>query len=244
MSLIERYKPEIITFLLTGILVLGMFSIELKQQGELITESYYEIEPEPEKVDLSEEKLENLNNPSSDKAFNEDEEYKELMRNFKTISANDFEETTKALEATKEENIEEEISETKTVSSNMGYALNAKESESYKKLQQKLNKRLDNIKVADEHANSKSSLTYSLKGRVLEYYITPRYLCEEGGKIVVSIKVDAEGNVFEASVNGASNSNNQCLIDSAIDYAKTARFNTSSRQNQLGTITFIFKAKN
>lgn len=245
MSLIVRYKAGLITFLLTGIFVLGLFSIQLKQRGVLISESFYEIKPEPESKseELIQDDLLDSNSSSSDKAFNEDEEYKEMMRNFKAISANDFEKTTKAIEETKSKFIEEESSELSSVSNHMGYALKAKETEAFKKLQEKLNKRLDNEKVIDEHANTRSSLTYSLKDRVLEYYITPRYLCEFGGKIVVSIKVDSEGNVFDAYINGASNSNNQCLIESAITYAKSAKFSSSTRKNQLGTVTFIFKGK-
>ncbi|MBO3117907.1 energy transducer TonB [Winogradskyella sp. DF17] len=245
MSLIARYKAGIITFLLTGIFVLGLFSIQLKQRGVLISESFYEINPEPEsqQEELIQDDLLDSNSSSSDKAFNEDQEYKEMMRNFKAISANDFEQTTKALEQTKSDLIEEESSELRSVSNHMGYALKANETEAFKKLQEKLNKRLVNEKVIDKHANKRSSLTYSLKDRVLEYYKTPRYLCEFGGKIVVSIKVDSDGNVFDAYINGASSSNNQCLIESAISYAKTAKFSSSSRKNQLGTITFVFKGK-
>ena len=75
-------------------------------------------------------------------------------------------------------------------------------------------------------------------------YDTPRYLCETSGKIIVNIKVDNTGNVFEAYINGSSNSNNECLIEHAIAYAKSVRFNTSNRTDQIGSITFYFKGKN
>lgn len=243
MKFIETYKAAIITFLIAGILILAMFSIQLKQKGKLITESYYELEPEPEP--LKEELINSdpLKEGASDKAFNEDEAYKKIMQNFKSVSANDFERTIKTLEASKTHDVNEEHSVSESYATNKGRGLNSKETESYKKLQEELKKRLDNKKIADEHAKSKSTLTYSLKGRALEYYKTPRYLCEFGGKIVVSIKVDADGTVYDAYINGSSNSNNQCLINHAIEYAKSAKFSSSERKDQLGTITFIFKGK-
>lgn len=240
---IERHKALIITFLLTGIVVFSLFSIQLKQKGKLITESYYLLEPEPELTEEELQKFEDLTGPSTNKAFNEDQEYKNMMRNFKTVSSNDFERTTKALEEAKANDVQEETSLNKSYVNNNAYALNSNETKSYKKLQEELNKRLENKKQADEHAKSKSTLTYSLKGRTLTYYKTPRYLCEYGGKIVVTIKVKGSGNVYDAYINGSSNSDNQCLIDHAIEYAKNVQFSTSDKKDQIGTITFLFRGK-
>ncbi|MCC1483765.1 hypothetical protein [Winogradskyella immobilis] len=244
MKLIEQHKAFIITFLLTGIVVFGMFSVHLTKKNEFIAESLYEIEPKTEE-ELKEElaKIEDLNAPSTNKAFNEDQEFKELMKNFKMVSSNDFEKTTEAIEAPKANDIEEELTTNSSYTSNNSYALKASETESYNKLKEKLKKRTDNKDLTEEHAKGNSTLTYSLKDRTLLNYNTPRYLCERNGKIVVSIKVNEKGDVIDASVNGASNSDNQCLIDHAIDYAKSVRFNTSDRRNQIGTITFLFKGK-
>lgn len=247
MKLIEQYKAAIITFLLTGIVVLALFSIQLKQQGDLMTESYYEIEPEPELTEEEIEqlqKLEDLLGPSTNKAFNEDQEYKDMMRNFKTVSANDFERTTKALEEAKASEVEEETSIDKSLSNNNAYALNSDQTKSYQKLQEALNKRKENQKSAAEHAKTKSTLTYSLKGRVMEDYDIPRYLCEKGGRIVVNITVNGSGKVTDASINGSSSSNNPCLTDRALEYSKEAQFDSSSKTSQIGTITFSFKGKN
>lgn len=244
MNLIDQHKALIITFLIAGIVVFGLFSIQLKQQGKLITESYYLLEPEPEKFIEELQQIEDLTGPSTNKAFNEDQEYKDMMRNFKTVSSNDFERTTKALEEAKASEVQEETSIDKSYENSNAYALKSEESTSYKKVQDELNKRLENKKQADEHAKTKSTLTYSLKGRTLAYYKTPRYLCEYGGKIVVTVKVNGSGNVYDADVNGSSNSNNQCLTDHALEYAKSVQFDTSERSNQIGTITFLFKGKN
>lgn len=246
MQFIEQHKAIIITALLTSIVVLGMFSIQLKQQNRLITESYYELEPEPDIIEKELQKLEDLSSPSTNKAFNEDQEYKDMMRNFKAVDADDFERTTKALEEAKSnavEEAEEESSTFKSYTNGNAYALKSEETKSYKELQEELKKRLDNKKQADEHAKTKSTLTYSLKGRTLTYFKTPRYLCEYGGKIVVSIKVNGNGEVYDAYINGASNSDNQCLVQHAIEYAKSVQFDASERSDQLGTITFLFKGK-
>lgn len=246
MKLIEQHKALIITILISSIVVLVLFSAQLKLKGKLISESYYLLEPESEKTVEELQKLEDLNTESTNKAFNEDQEYKEMMRNFKSVSANDFERTTKAIEEAKASEVEELIDETSVAKSyaNSGdYALNTKETESYKKLQEELQQRLKNKKQADEHAKNKGTLTYSLKGRTLTHYKIPRYLCETGGKIVVNIKVNESGDVYDAYVNGSSNSNNKCLVDHAIAYAKSVEFDTSTRNDQLGTITFMFKGK-
>jgi len=221
-----------------------LFSIQIRQHKDLITESYYLLEPEPEKPEEELQKLEDLNAESTNKAFNEDQEYKEMMRNFRTVDANDFERTTKAIEAAKtSEAQQEETSLNSSYTNSNAYALNSNETESYKRLQEELSQRLKNKKLADEHAKNKGTLTYSLKGRTLVNYEIPRYLCEIGGKIVVNIIVNKTGDVIEAYVNGSSNSNNKCLIDHAIAYAGSVQFDNSNRTDQIGTITFLFKGK-
>ena len=73
---------------------------------------------------------------------------------------------------------------------------------------------------------------------------TPVYLCEFGGKVVINITVDRNGNVIDAYVNSSSISSNGCLIDSALEYAKASSFNSdNNKPSQLGTITFYFKGK-
>lgn len=243
MKYLEQYKAGIITFLLTGTVVLAMFSFQLKQNSKLITENFYELEPEPEIIKEEQELLDVLDGKSTNKAFNEDQEYKEMMRNFKTISANDFERTTKALEEAKTSDIVEESNITKSYANSNAYALNSEETESYKKLQEELNKRLENKKIADEHAKTKSTLTYSLVGRIMQDYDIPRYLCETGGKIIVNIVVNGNGKVTNATINGSSNSNNECLINRALEYAKEVQFDASNKTKQIGTITFSFRGK-
>lgn len=242
---IGKYKAIIITSLITGIVTFSMFSFHITQNEILISETFYEVETEVESEfeDIFKD-INNNNAPNTNKAFNEDEAFKEMMRNFKTISADDFDKTTKALEKEKSEDETEDNSNPnvslKSASTSKDYALKENESKNYKELQDLLNKKQNGIA---EHAKGNSSLTYSLKGRKLLSYDTPRYLCEQSGKIIVNINVNAAGQVIEAYINTASNSSNQCLHDHAIEYAESVRFNSGTSTNQIGTITFYFKGK-
>ena len=246
MKFIEKHKAVIVTTLVTGIVVLGLFSIHLTQQNEFITESFYQVEPvpEPEMVEEELQEIDDINAKSTNKAFNEDQEYEEMMRNFKTVSSDDFERTTEEVNEPEPESILEDNDIDNSYTKSSAYALKSEETSSYQKLQEQLKKRLENKKQADEHSKTRSTLTYSLKGRVLQNYKIPRYLCENGGKIVVSIKVSGSGTVTDTSINGASSSKDQCLVDSALSYAQSVRFDTSENREQIGTITFSFKGKN
>ena len=240
MSFIEQYKAALITTLITGVVTFGMFSFQLKQSSNTLAETFYEVEPEFEEEDIQD--IEESQKVTTNKAFNEDEEFKKMMKNFKSVSANDFEKTTKQLEQDKaEKETEVEESTTSNYDNGKAYALKQNETESYEKLKSVLNKKQNTIA---EHSSGNSTLTYSLKGRQLLSYDTPRYLCERSGKIVVSITVNANGNVIEATINGSSNSNNECLIENAIEYAESVQFNSSNRANQIGSITFYFRGKN
>ncbi|WP_317130241.1 hypothetical protein [Aggregatimonas sangjinii] len=62
--------------------------------------------------------------------------------------------------------------------------------------------------------------------------------------MVINIKVNASGNVVEADFNErSSGTSNGCLVENAITYALRAKFNSASRENQKGTITYIFQEK-
>ena len=72
----------------------------------------------------------------------------------------------------------------------------------------------------------------------------PIYLCEAGGKIVINITVDDKGDVIDTYLNSSSTSSNECLIESALEYAQKATFNADpSKKTQLGSITFNFIGK-
>ncbi|MFS4454677.1 hypothetical protein [Maribacter sp. 2304DJ31-5] len=93
-------------------------------------------------------------------------------------------------------------------------------------------------------AERRTSISYSLVDRTSHRLPPPIYTCIEGGKVVINIKVDGAGNVTEAHFNAkSSGTSNGCLVDNAIAYALKAKFNTSNKTSQKGSITYLFQGK-
>ena len=202
-----------------------------------MSESYYEIEPEKE---LTEEDikileaLDKLNNTKAEtnKAFNEAEQNKHFAQAFKTIAPpEDY--------MPKSNNTSEnQAAARKTYDIPEGSKLNQEELSKFSKVNDLLKKQHSDGK------NSKSSIRFSLVSRQKVHIPIPVYLCEIDGKIVVNIIVNSRGNVIDAYVNTSSTSNNECLIEHAVDYAKQSQFSTdASKPTQLGSITFFFIGK-
>ena len=90
----------------------------------------------------------------------------------------------------------------------------------------------------------RTSISYSLLDRNAYDLPPPIYTCIEGGKVVINIEVDDRGFVTDASFNeNSSGTSNGCLVENAIAYALKARFSTSERTQQKGTITYLFQSK-
>ena len=242
LNLIDKHKALIITILLVGILVLCMFNIHLTQHNNYHSESYYEITPEDIKELEALNKINDLREAlaKTNKAYNEDEEFKKAMKNFKSISNEDFEELSEASPEHFEPSEDLATASTYNVSS---YALNQEALEKYKKTNDILSKRSEEKRDKNQKGNEVSTLTYSLKGRKLLNYDTPRYLCEEGGKVIVNITVNSQGKVTEAYINNASTTFNGCLTSHALEYAQSVLFDSSTLKSQIGSITFYFKSK-
>ena len=93
-------------------------------------------------------------------------------------------------------------------------------------------------------ADKRTSVSYSLVNRNSYDLPPPIYTCLEGGTVVINIKVNALGNVVEADFNSkSSNTNDWCLVQNAITYAYRARFDSSDKDSQIGTITYLFQSK-
>ena len=93
-------------------------------------------------------------------------------------------------------------------------------------------------------SKKKTSVSYSLVDRNSYELPPPIYTCLNGGRVVINIKVDGLGYVVEADFNNrSSNTTDWCLIENAITYAKRARFDSSDKASQIGTITYIFQSK-
>lgn len=222
-------------------MVLSVLNLSLVQHNELASESYYVVEPEKE---LTEEEikvleaLEKLNNDKAEtnKAFNETVKDKSFAEAYKPIAPP--EDYVKPDFSQNQNTSEESSSDNNDISD-----LNHEEISSFSKVNSILNNRTKK-KEAPESSNRKSTIRYSLVDRTDEYLPIPIYLCEEGGKIVINITVNEEGKVIDTYLNTSSTSTNECLIESALEYAKQAKFNASpGKKSQLGSITFNFVGK-
>ena len=241
----STYKALIFTTLLsTAVLYLG-FVVHIKKKSKLVAETYYELEPETiseEEQEELEEILKSLDNllstPSTNQAYNETKDYKN-----EELKDQEFEEQLEAIKnRTTVEDIKASINENNILTASRSESDKDKSS-TFSDINDIVNKQSENQKEKTG-ADKNSSMSYSLVDRTHTFLPTPIYLCEQGGKIVVNISVDSEGNVTEAYYNNASSSDNGCLIDHALEYAKASKFNTdASKATQLGSITFLFKGK-
>lgn len=259
MKLLDKHKALLITVLITGVFVLALFGMSLRLHTMHISETYYELPPEktPEEKRLEEIALNEQSSESTNKAFNEAQNFKDMMNNFKSLNTNDFDKTTKQTET---EDIEEpeEVTDVKNTPTTQDNSVNEDELSSYSKINKVIAMRSaekrksaasngdnsSNKTGVNSSVNRNSSVSYSLKDRKDQHLPPPVYLCEENGKIVINISVNQAGAVTDTSINkSASTSTNECLIDSAMEYAQDARFSSASNANQIGTITYIFIAK-
>lgn len=237
------YRALLITSLLFGILFLLMTSINLskyKEKAEEIIDVDYTID---ESI-LEEEEPEDLAtitnpriSPETHRAFNEAEKFiQEIEQEREELS-----ETTEG----KLEAIDAAIEDSQI--SNTGDGVTAAEKAKIKKDKDKSEGTKKTDKVATiRSSNRNSTNSYRLVNRSAIYFPNPVYTCEGGGKVVISIEVNEFGSVKKASYNQRqSTTRNQCLIDSALEYAVLARFTTdASRDKQLGTITYNFPGQN
>ena len=260
MEFIEKHKALIITTLISGTLVLAMFALGIKKQTGVLAESYYELPPPltPEEQKLLEELA--LNDPNileTNKAYNSEKEFKEMMKNFKSVESHDFDKNAKQTETEDIETLEE-VTDVENKPTAEDYSLNEDELSSYSKINNVIAMRSAEKRQAARSSgnnstnnlannsalNTNSSVSYSLVNRKDRHLPPPVYLCEEGGKIVINITVNALGEVIEAYVNNSSTSKNVCLVDSALQYANDARFSPDpSKTKQIGSITYYFKGK-
>ena len=250
MNLLDQHKALFITLLISGTVVLAMFSFQIKKSADFITESYYEIEPQTiEELKALEEELRAAEAAKSttNEAFNEDQEFKEMMKNFKSMASNDFEKNTQVEEETSEESSEtpdDVITSNSDYNSSKANSIKENERQSFNKANDIL--AMHSAKKTDNNvkSNRNSSVSFSLSNRDKVKLPPPVYLCEVTGKIVVNITVNGNGFVTDTYINSTSSSTNQCLIDHAIEYAQSAVFSSdAASKSQIGSITYYFKGK-
>jgi len=230
MTLTNAHKALLITFFLSATVVVLTFSFHLKRANELVAETFFEMLPEEEIIEEKEELediLKSFDKLTTNRAFNEnraldnmpDEEFESTLEKIRSRQSS-------TENAAKQESVEKktEPSENNT--------------DAFNEINEIIKKRSGN------DGNKLGTSSYSLVDRELVYLPTPVYLCENGGKIVVNIKVNVLGEVTEAVYNGASTTDNGCMVDHAIEYALQAQFDENrAKPSQLGTITFYFIPK-
>lgn len=239
MNLSDKHKAQLITLLLSGTVILCVFNLNIKTHDELATESYYEIEPEkeltPEDVKLLEalEKI-NASKAETNSAFNETDKSKHFSQAYQQIAPPEDYVPATSEESDGADDGSNSLSEKKPLKP----AINKEELSSFNKV----NELIKNQK--NPGVNTKSTVSFSLVDRKKVYIPIPVYLCEVNGKIVVNITVDTNGKVIDSYINTSSTSENECLIEHALQYAKDSRFNAdASKKTQLGSITFSFIGK-
>ena len=223
MSFNYSYKAFVITILILGNLYLLFYFIKLPSNS-IILEEEYEIEyaleeviPEEELASVSEEEIK----IETHKVFNEDQKFIEELetdRKENNESTEDkLSEINEVISDSKSE-IKDDLATEKKYKSNLPEAILATTN------------------------NSKSTNSYRLVNRKVIEFPNPVYVCDSFGKVVLHIEVNANGYVIMTSVNkNASTTTNLCLIESAIDYAKKARFTKDkNKPSQVGSITYIF----
>jgi hypothetical protein len=87
-------------------------------------------------------------------------------------------------------------------------------------------------------------ISYSLEGRTDRYMHIPVYKCESSGNVIVNIIVSPAGAVIGESV-ASSTTNDDCLIEAALDAAHKSLFNIelNAESRERGTISYEFVAQ-
>ncbi len=203
------------------VIKIGGFSAKKEQSYEV---EYTETLPAEEQATIKQKKVA----ISTHRAYNEAEEFIKNVEVENTEFEEQSEEKLNEIATTLSENVSE----------------NTSLSESKKKLKEILQNKSNTDrkkKEKDKNIAGNTTISYRLVNRKARLLPNPVYTCDSFGKVVVNITVNATGRVIEATINKAgSTTTNECLYDSAIQYAKQSFFTASSKTAQLGTITYLF----
>ncbi|MBT8187527.1 MAG: TonB family protein [Croceitalea sp.] len=239
MNLNRKQLSLLITALSMSIVVLLAFTIHLGgiQEEEYVIEMALADEALEELLEEEERRLEELSNADpikSHMAFNETAK--------PSFGAP---EPLKTLDEILEEKAMSDSSD-ELLTNDAGYAASLKElAKKRKERKEQLGERDSQKKeFTNTLADKRTSISYSLVERNAYRLPPPIYTCPEGGKVVINIKVNQNGDVIDAFLNEkSSNTQNYCLIENAINYAQKAQFSSSNKASQKGTITYLFQWK-
>ncbi len=229
------YRAFLITSLLTGILVLLLYSIKLSKEKVETNEESYDVVMVPEELlpedltiaELTPEKVK----VETNRAYNEAEKFISSIENEEELTETTegkLQEMNEAMENSKSDN-------------GWGTSVITKPEKEKKKKSSNSESNKEGEAVV-KSGNRNTTISYQLVNRKDIDLPNPVYTCYGSGKVVINIEVDNLGNVVKNSYNkNASTTTNECLIDAALEYSKQAVFSTdASKEEQLGTISFNF----
>jgi hypothetical protein len=100
----------------------------------------------------------------------------------------------------------------------------------------------NNEQAQDKEYTGPTNVTFYLENRFKQYLPIPVYTCKGGGLVVVNIEVNQKGNVISTSISGDSETNDECLMETAIKYASRTKFNSdfNAVPRQKGYIMYQF----
>lgn len=232
----------IITFFSLSIMVLLLFNLHLnaEEQDEYVIElslADEDLQKLLEQEEKKAEELENDNRLKTNQAMNETA--KPSIGNPEPLKT--LQELLEERQLNADENAEEDaLLEDETYRASLKEMAKIRE----ERKQQLGEKEAEKKEYTDFLANRKTRISYSLLDRTSYDLPPPIYTCLEGGKVVINIKVDRMGYVTEVDFNETSSgTDNGCLVENALEYAKKARFSPGSKEVQLGTITYLFQSK-
>jgi hypothetical protein len=229
------YRAFLITSMLFGIMFLAFQSVKLSTYEEFIEENtdieYNLDDLIVEEEELKDEALRDVK-VETNRAFNEAEKFISQVENERENETEDTEGRTEKARSSDASQL--------TTGTNGYLAQNKKASENKETFSNGSNEK----KTVSEIRSSKrnSTVSYRLVDRSSLDLPNPVYICDARGKVVINIIVSDTGRVLKATYNATSSTTtNECLIDSALEYAENAMFSTSStKPKQLGTITYNF----
>lgn len=230
------YRAFLITSLLTGCLVLLLFSMKLSSEQVESNEETYDVVMAPEELlpddlaiaELTPEKVK----VETNRAYNEAEKFISSVEN----KDQDITETTEG----KLQEMNEAMENSKSDNGTGTTTITKPEKEKKKKLSNSESGK--DAEAVVKSGNRNTTISYQLVNRKDIDLPNPVYTCYGSGKVVINVEVNNLGKVVKNSYNKtASTTSNECLIDAALEYSEKARFTTdASRTGQLGTITFNF----
>ncbi len=241
MNLNRKQLSLLITFLSLATMVLLLYNIHLgsEEQDEYVIEMSLaddDLEAILEEQDKTLKEIANADPIKSHMAYNE--AAKPSFGNPEPL---------KTLDEILEEKAASESEESNDLlSSETGYEASLKELTKKREEQKQMlgEKEAQKKQPTNNLAKRRTSVSYSLVDRSNYRLPPPIYTCIEGGKVVINIVVDGQGNVTAADYNSnSSRTSNGCLVDNAIAYALRAKFSASSKPSQKGTITYLFQSK-